>query len=114
MLTVLQSANVALSFLLELCLLVALAYWGFHTGAGTVVRLGLGIGVPLLVAVLWGIFLAPKAAVALPAVPRFLVEVVLFGLAVAGLAVAGQLTLAWVFAVIIAINRMLILVWRQL
>ncbi len=112
-LTALQYANLALSFLLELSLLVALAYWGFHAGTGTIGQIALGIGIPLLVAVLWGIFLAPRATVRLPAVPRFVVELVLFGLAVAGLAAAGQPSLAWVFGLILVVNRILIIVWRQ-
>lgn len=43
-----QSANLALRFLLELCALAALAYWGAQTGRGPVVKIGLGIGAPLL------------------------------------------------------------------
>ena len=52
-------ANLALRFLLEVCALVALGYWGFKTGGSLITKLALGIGAPLLAAVLWGTFVAP-------------------------------------------------------
>jgi len=59
----LKSANLALAFLLELCMLAALGYWGFITGESSVSRISLGLGAPLLAAIIWGTFLSPKAAV---------------------------------------------------
>lgn len=55
----LKSANLLVRFLLELCALVALAYWGFHTEGALAIRLGLGIVAPLLAALVWGTFVAP-------------------------------------------------------
>lgn len=52
-------ANLTLAFLLELCALVALGYWGVWTGDGPVTKAALGIGAPLCAAVLWGLFAAP-------------------------------------------------------
>jgi hypothetical protein len=49
-LEVIKGANLALRFLLELCALGALGYWGFKTGGGLVAKIGLGIGVPLVAA----------------------------------------------------------------
>lgn len=57
-----KSANLALTFLLELCLLGAFALWGFATGNGLPMQIGLGIGVPLVVAIVWGLVMAPRAA----------------------------------------------------
>lgn len=54
-------ANLTLRFLLELCMLATLGYWGLRTGEQLVVKIALGIGVPLLVGMVWGIFLAPKS-----------------------------------------------------
>ena len=61
-LTVIKNANLALSFLLELCVLVALGYWGFQTGQGTIAKIGLGIGAPMVAVVVWALFGAPKSA----------------------------------------------------
>lgn len=62
---IIKPANLALRFLLELCILVALGYWGFKTRAGWAVKIGLGIGGPLVVAVVWEIFLAPNSSIRL-------------------------------------------------
>ena len=45
-------ANLTLAFVLELCALGALGYWGARTGGGPVTNTALGIGAPLLAAVL--------------------------------------------------------------
>ncbi|EGG37973.1 conserved domain protein [Paenibacillus sp. HGF5] len=46
--------NLALRFILELILLFSIGYWGFHFGSGLVAQVALGIGLPLLTAVIWG------------------------------------------------------------
>ena len=58
---VVQAINLGLRFVLELCLLAALGYWGFQLEQSWPVRILMGIGAPLLAAVLWGTFVAPKA-----------------------------------------------------
>ena len=113
MLTILKAGNLALSFLLELCLLAALGYWGIQTGQGTLAKIALGVGAPLLVAVVWGVFCAPKAAKRLHGPALHVVELALFGAAALALAVAGQPVLAVTFAALIIGNRVLILVWGQ-
>ena len=110
---VLKYANLALRFLLELCMLAALAYWGFYTGKVLLVKIGLGIGVPLLAALVWGTFLSPRATVHLPAPWPLLLELLVFALAVASLAAAGQPNLAWALGLVYAINRVLVSIWGQ-
>ncbi len=66
MLELSKGANLALRFLLELCALVALGYWGFKTGGTLMAKIGLVIGAPLVVAVVWGTFVSPRAPVQLP------------------------------------------------
>ncbi|KAA9021141.1 DUF2568 domain-containing protein [Niallia endozanthoxylica] len=39
---ILQSMNLGLRFLLEICALVALGYWGFHIGSGNMMKIILG------------------------------------------------------------------------
>ncbi|HEV2661826.1 MAG TPA: YrdB family protein [Ktedonobacteraceae bacterium] len=113
MITALKYSNLALSFLLELCILGALAYWGFRVGNGTLMKIVLGIGTPLLAALVWGIFEAPQAWIQLPNPWHLLLALVIFGLAVIALYVAGQPTLALIFAFLVAINQILIYVWHQ-
>ena len=113
MLTILKAGNLALSFLLELCLLAALGYWGIQTGQGTLAKIALGVGAPLLVAVVWGVFCAPKAAKRLRGPALHLVELALLGTAALALYVAGHPALAVMFAALILGNRVLIWVWGQ-
>jgi hypothetical protein len=110
--SVLQTANLGLRFLLELCALAALGCWGFQTGHGAIGKIGLGIGGPLLAAVVWGALVAPNAPVAVPEPWHLLLEVAVFG-AAAGLTASGHPALAWAFALIAALNRALMAVWEQ-
>lgn len=57
---IIKSANLLLRFLLELCILAVLGYWGFKTGRELLLKIGLGIGAPLLAAVVWATFVAPN------------------------------------------------------
>jgi hypothetical protein len=99
---ILKSINLGVRFLLELCMLVAVGYWGFKTGSGWFLKILLGIGAPLLIAVIWGMFVAPKATYPLHGFVLLALEMVLFGY-----------VLAWGFAVIVVINRILMFVWGQ-
>ena len=103
-------ANLALRFLLELC---ALGYWGFKTGESVGAKIGLGIGAPLLAAIVWGTFLAPRASIPTPGFLRLVLELVVFGLASAALYSAGRPTLAWVLILVFVINRVLMYAWGQ-
>jgi Protein of unknown function (DUF2568) len=106
-----KEANLALRFGLELCLLAALAAWGF--GLGGVTGVAVGLAAPVAAAALWGLVIAPKAPNRLADPWRLLVELVLFGLAVAALAAAGYVNLAAVLAVAVVVSETLGVVWRQ-
>lgn len=113
MIAILKSINLALAFLLELALLAAFGYWGFQSGGSTLVKILLGIGLPLLVALIWGIFMAPNSARRLQGGAYLALKAVLFGLAVAALMAAGRTTLGVLFAVVVVINTILLFIWGQ-
>jgi hypothetical protein len=113
MMELIKGANLALRFLLELCALGALGYWGLKTGSGTLAKIGLGIGTPLVAAVMWAIFVSPQAPVQLPGIVVLLLQVLVFGGAAAGLVATGHRTLALAFVVIIVVNVVLMYVWGQ-
>jgi hypothetical protein len=102
-----------LRFLLELCALAGLAYWGFHTGVGWLLKTVLGIGAPLLAAVVWGAFVAPKAVVPVSAPVRLGFELAVFAAAVAGLLAARQVGLAGLLGLVYGVNRIFLAVWGQ-
>ena len=99
--------NLGLRFVLELCMLVALGIWGFSE------NLVLGIAAPLAAAVVWGLWIAPKASRRLRDPVRFAVELLLFGAAGAALAAAGHAVAAVVFLALVALSEVLMLAWRQ-
>ena len=67
----------------------------------------LSVGAPLLAAVVWGAWVAPKARWPVPMPVRVVIELVLFGAAVGGLTVAGQPVLAVVLGVAALVTSLL-------
>ncbi len=110
---VLKAANLALRFILELGALVALGYWGFHTGSTEALRWILGIGAPLLMAVVWGLFIAPRARFHVPDAIWILLQVVVFGSAAAALFASDEPALGVVFLTVVILNALLMVLWRQ-
>jgi len=100
----LTTANLTLRFLLELAAIGALGLWGFRTGSGPLVKAALGLGAPALAMVVWGLFVAPKASVAVADPVRLLVSLAVFGAAAAALHATGADALVWVFAGLVAVN----------
>ncbi|MEP7285724.1 MAG: YrdB family protein [Chloroflexota bacterium] len=110
---ILKSINLAVAFLLELCMLAALAYWGFQTGGNLPFKIVLGIGAPLIAIVIWSQFMAPLAKKRLTGWAYLLVKSIIFGVAALGLALAGQSTLAIIFAAVAVLNQILLTIWKQ-
>jgi hypothetical protein len=61
-----RQLNMLITFLLELAMLAAYGFGGYELGNNTVVRWVLAFLFPVIVGVLWGIFLSPRARVQLP------------------------------------------------
>lgn len=97
--------NLALRFVLEICILYALGWWGWMRGNG-VGRWVLAIGLVLAAMLLWGVFRVPndggEPKVEVTGRMRLLIEMVLFAAAIAALASGERRTLAVVFAVVTA------------
>lgn len=110
---VLQAINLGLRFALELCLLAALGYWGFQLERGWLIRIVAGLGAPLLAAMVWGMFVAPKAARLLADPWRFGVEIALFALGAGALYLAERPSLAAALLLLFLINRVLLMVGGQ-
>jgi hypothetical protein len=103
------AATLTVRFLLELAALVALGLWGWRAADG-MPRILLAAGAPLLAAATWGTWVAPKARRRLADPGRLIVEVVVFGAAVAGLAAAGLTGWAWALAVVVVVDEVLLAV----
>jgi hypothetical protein len=100
---VIVSLNLGLRFVLELAAVIALGWWGFHAAGGAAAWL-LGIGSPVLLILVWALFIAPRAVYPRPAAVRLIVGTVLLEIAVGSLAMVGQAIVAIVLAVVVALN----------
>ena len=108
-----QSANLAFRFFLELCALGAIADWGYHVGSSTVIRIALALVSAPAGAVLWALFGSPKAYFPIHGILRLAFELAFFGLAVAALAKSGQPGLAATLGIAFLLNLILLRVWKQ-
>lgn len=105
--------NAGIRFLLELTLLVALGYWGFSMQPTLGLKILLGVGLPLMVAVLWGLFVSPKAAILVSAPLHLFLEIALLGLGSAALFFSHKPNLAWIYTILVIINKILLVIWKQ-
>ena len=102
--------NSTARFLLKLCALLALMYWGIHTGDSMAEGIVIAASAPARAIFVWWKLIAPKSASWLTDTGRFLVEMAVFGLAALALAAAGQALLAISFAVVAVLNASFLLV----
>lgn len=113
LLSIIKNANLALSFFLELGVLVALGYWGFQMGPNLPVKIMFGIGAPVLAIVVWAIFGARTSQWRLHDPWFLLLKIVFFGSAAVALFVAGQRVGGVTFALIFVLNTILAYVFEQ-
>lgn len=108
-----QPINHAIRFLLELAAIFTFGYWGFHqTESGA--RILLAIGLPLLFALLWGVFAvrndpsrSGKTVVQTPGLIRLILELGLFTAATWMLLDLEWTITAYIFAGIVIIHYVL-------
>lgn len=107
----LKAVNLGMKFLLELAAFAALGWWGGTVGHG-IVSVPIAIGAPLLAALLWGRWAAPRATRRLPLSRRVPFELGIFALAALAI---GTVSVAAgiVLAVAVAVNAALLTVLNQ-
>ena len=110
---VLRNANLALAFLVELAMLVALGYAGWAATDIWWLRYLLLIGWPALAIVLWAIWAAPKSGRRLPAPALLLFKLAIFAVTAFLLWAAGQAPAALLFGIVAASNLGLGLLLKQ-
>ena len=108
-----KQANLVLALLLELGVLVALAYWGFATGSTIPLKIVPGIGAPAVAIIVWAIWGAPRSEHRLQGISYWLLRVVFDAAGAGALYVAGQQTVGMIFALVAALNCILGYAWKQ-
>jgi len=103
----------ARSFWLQIAMLAAFGYWGFHAVEDPWLRWVAAIGVPLVLFVLWRLFLAPRAGQRADSTLYVAVSVVLFNLAALAFFGTNQPYLGAAMLVPTVINRTLVVIWKQ-
>ena len=109
----LKGLNLLVRFLLELCMLASVAYWGFTTHSSWTTKMFFGIGLPILLAVIWGYFMAPRSTHRLSGISFTVLDFILLGSGAVALYASGQTTLAWIYTVVLVISEILRIVWKQ-
>jgi hypothetical protein len=98
----------AIYFLMELCALVAFGYWGFHVEGEWIVRTVLGLGTPLVAAIIWGSFLAPKAPFPVSTRLRVFLKLIFFSSAAFLLNFSGESHLSLFFMIVVLIEILIV------
>lgn len=104
---VVQYAIISIFFLLEIAMLVSFMYWGFHLDTSLLVKILFGIGTPIIVAIIWGTFIAPKASIPVSVPIRILLQIILFSSAAVALYFSEKGTLAIIFGTVVLIEMTL-------
>ena len=102
--------NLAIRFALEVVAIITFAIWGLKL-LDSWVSIILAILLPLIFALLWGVFAVPndpsrsgKTVVVTPGLIRLLLELVLFGAAAWMLFDLEFLKLGWIFSTVVIIH----------
>jgi hypothetical protein len=100
--------NMMLRFLLELAGLVAAGYWGFAAFEAWPGRIVWGLGLPVAMAAVWGVFRIPNdggaPVVEVPPLVRIAIEAAFFAVAVVLLHAAGRPIWSNVLLVVVVVN----------
>ena len=103
------NANDVLAFVVELGVFALLAVAGWQTDGPTLARLALAVGLPLVAAVLWGLFAAPRARVESEPL-RLATKLLVLGAGVAAAFLILPAGWAVLVAIVVATNMLLIYV----
>jgi len=108
-----KGLNLGFRFVLEMLVLVALFLFGWSLSDSLPAQLVLGLSLPAIVIVVWGLFVAPRATRRLDDPVRLAVELVIWfvGALAFGFAVSWLLTMLFGLAVLVSL--ILMFYWGQ-
>lgn len=102
--------NLIVRFLLEIIALISIGVWGWNKTDGTS-RYLLAIGLPLLMAVIWGVFAVPndpsrsgETVVVTSGIVRLVIELAIFVLAILAIFDSGHQKMSYAFALVVSIH----------
>ncbi|OOB90443.1 4-amino-4-deoxy-L-arabinose transferase [Rathayibacter sp. VKM Ac-2630] len=95
--------NAVVRFVLELFALITFGLWGFSS-FDVPLNVVVGIGAPVLAALVWALFLSPRAVLAIDVYGRSLIELLVFGAAALAWLDLGQPVVAIAFGVVAIVS----------
>jgi uncharacterized membrane protein len=98
------SASEVLRFVLELGGVVALGYWGIHSGSSLPLQVLLAAAAPLALIIVWALFIAPRAVYLIPRLAQAIGGGLLLEIAAGALVLAGLPIVGVAFGALIAID----------
>lgn len=105
--------NLGIRFILELCALASVGIWGWKQSDGWL-KFILALGIPVLLAVIWGAFAVPddpsrsgNAPIVTSGIIRLVLELGIFTFAIWSLYDIGFIKTSLVFGIIVAIHYLL-------
>lgn len=105
--------GINLMLLLEICSLISVGYWGYMHGKESYQKIILMIFSMGFIAIIWGLFGAPKSPFRLSSVSRAGLLFIIYLLAITALITSGKKTIAIVFTLAVIVNSILIAIWKQ-
>jgi hypothetical protein len=105
--------NLAIRFILELSALVSVGVWGWRQNDGWL-RFVLAIGIPVILAAIWGTFAVPEdpsrsggAPIVTSGIVRLIIELAFFGIAVWALYDMGFIKISIALGIIVILHYIL-------
>lgn len=105
--------NLTIRFILEISALISIGMWGWEQSDGWL-RLTLAVGIPFILAAIWGIFAVPndpsrsgKAPIVTPGIIRFGIELGFFAFAAWSLYDIGFIKISWTFSIIVVLHYLI-------
>ena len=102
--------NLAIRFLLEVSALLSMGIWGWRHSEGPF-RFVLALGIPLILAAVWGTFAVPNdpsrsgaAPIVVLGIIRLVIELSVFALATWALYDLGYTRISWILGLIVALH----------
>lgn len=108
---VLIDLNYLILFFVELAMLYNFAAWGFTLNVPAALRYIVGLGVPGVVVVLWGMFFSPDPAIVLMQPWNTMGEYILFVLSAYAVARTGRINWAVWFLLAAVASETIALLW---
>lgn len=103
--TGIRGLALTIRFVLELAAIGVVGWWGFALDSPAVVRVIAGLAAPLVVIVVWGVVVSPRARFGNPGWRREIVEALVWLTAVGTLVEMGHPVLAGLFALLVLADR---------